>query len=205
MTSRQNQLIEEYLRRLDNASVFLTADRRQELRQEIVEHIDAALEEADTLHVNAVRAVLERLGPPADIVAAELGPRSTGSTPIVRQIPSSALATHKGEPGHEGRRRQRLDDIAAPAAALARPRRTVMLLSGAAAAAVVAGLLALGAISSEHDQPPPAIEKPSIGPSQSDAPSSEMPDWSPTASPDITIAPSEEPSHVPVDPTESAS
>ncbi|MGW6414067.1 HAAS signaling domain-containing protein [Streptomyces sp. NPDC055055] len=84
MISRREQLIDEYLRRFDNAAVFLPADRREELRQEIVEHIDAGLEEADAVHSAVVRSVLERLGPPADIVAAEVGgPRSTGSTPVV--------------------------------------------------------------------------------------------------------------------------
>ncbi|MFD3662208.1 hypothetical protein ACFWVF_16645 [Streptomyces sp. NPDC058659] len=93
MTPRRDQLVDEYLRRLDNAAVFLPADRREELRQEIVEHIDAGLEQADAKHAEAVRAVLERLGPPADIVAAELGgPRSTGSTPVVgTAVPDAAV------------------------------------------------------------------------------------------------------------------
>ncbi|MDV5147595.1 hypothetical protein R1T08_26345 [Streptomyces sp. SBC-4] len=93
MTPRRDQLVDEYLRRLDNAAVFLPADRREELRQEIVEHIDAGLEQADAKHAEAVRAVLERLGPPADIVAAEVGgPRSTGSTPVVgTAVPDAAV------------------------------------------------------------------------------------------------------------------
>ncbi|WP_128380600.1 HAAS signaling domain-containing protein [Streptomyces cavernae] len=102
MTSRRDRLIDEYLDRFDNASVFLAADRREELRQEIVEHIDAGLEEADARHAEAVRAVLERLGPPADIVAAELGgPRSTGSTPVVEQPLSVAELAGEQQPGRE--------------------------------------------------------------------------------------------------------
>ncbi|MGW9047689.1 HAAS signaling domain-containing protein [Streptomyces lydicus] len=83
MTSTPNQLIESYLHRLDNASVFLTHDRRAELKDEIREHINAALDEAGSQDENAVRAVLERLGPPAEIVAAETLSRSTGPMPAV--------------------------------------------------------------------------------------------------------------------------
>lgn len=89
MTSRGDQLVEEYLRRLDNASVFLAEERRAELRQEIAEHIAAGTEEAEAAHAEAVSAVLDRLGPPADIVASETGsgsgPGSTGSGPVVAE------------------------------------------------------------------------------------------------------------------------
>ncbi|MFJ2648874.1 HAAS signaling domain-containing protein [Streptomyces sp. NPDC087420] len=82
MTSVRNQLIAEYLQRLDTASAFLSADRRTELGQEIREHIDAAMDEVENLDAEAVRGILARLGPPAEIVAAELGTRSTGSIPV---------------------------------------------------------------------------------------------------------------------------
>ncbi|MFI1205686.1 HAAS signaling domain-containing protein [Streptomyces sp. NPDC020883] len=83
MTSMPNQLIEDYLNRLDNASVFLADDRRAELKEEIREHINAALDEAGSGDEDAVSAVLERLGPPAEIVAAETPSRSTDPNPVV--------------------------------------------------------------------------------------------------------------------------
>lgn len=95
MTSVRKQLVEEYLKRLDSASVALAPQRRVELREEIREHIDAAADEVEILDATAVRAILGRLGSPEEIVSAEQGPASTGSTPAV--APDSALATHVTE------------------------------------------------------------------------------------------------------------
>ncbi|MFC3582730.1 hypothetical protein ACFOSC_02525 [Streptantibioticus rubrisoli] len=89
-----NQLIEDYLHRLDNASAFLTRHRRAELREEIRDHISAALKEAATWDEDTVRAVLERLGPPAEIAAAETGSPSTGAGPVVTPIGLSVAGPH---------------------------------------------------------------------------------------------------------------
>jgi len=77
MTSVRTQLIEEYLQRLDSASAALEPQRRAELREEIREHIDAAVDEVETLDAAAVRAILGRLGSPEEIVSAEQGPAAT--------------------------------------------------------------------------------------------------------------------------------
>lgn len=58
-----------YLARLDAVAAHLPADRRSELRADLVEHLaDALPAGADDA---AVRAALERLGPPEEIVHAE--------------------------------------------------------------------------------------------------------------------------------------
>ncbi|MFE7902958.1 hypothetical protein ACFU3E_36840 [Streptomyces sp. NPDC057424] len=206
MTSRRNQLIDEYLHRFDNASVFLPADRREELKQEIVEHIDAGLEEADARHAEAVRTVLERLGPPADIVAAEMsGPRSTGSTPVVKPI--APTTDVKG--GHKADRHEQLrqDDVAASLASSPPSRRRTMLLIGAAATALVVGAMAFGISTSNDDQgQPPAYEGPTSTPSESEGPGSTSPsEWPTDASDEPTAPPSDGLSEVPDAPTASTS
>lgn len=65
-------LIGDYLRRLDAAAWPLPADRKAELAGEVREHIDAALGEAGRRDEATLRNVLERLGPPEEIVAAEV-------------------------------------------------------------------------------------------------------------------------------------
>ena len=64
-------LVREYLGRLESAAWPLAAARRAELLGEVREHIDAALTEAGRADEVTVRNVLERLGPPEEIVAAE--------------------------------------------------------------------------------------------------------------------------------------
>lgn len=64
-------LIHDYLGRLQAASWPLPAGRRAELSGEVAEHIEAALAEAGRHDEVTVRNVLERLGPPEEIVAAE--------------------------------------------------------------------------------------------------------------------------------------
>jgi hypothetical protein len=64
-------LIDDYLGRLQAASWPLPAGRRAELSDEVAEHIEAALAEAGRHDEVTVRNVLERLGPPEEIVAAE--------------------------------------------------------------------------------------------------------------------------------------
>ena len=69
-TVHTNKFVEDYLRRLEQAAAPLARARRAELVAEIREHIDDALLEAGAADEVAVRNVLERLGPPEEIVAA---------------------------------------------------------------------------------------------------------------------------------------
>jgi uncharacterized membrane protein len=71
VTTSRTTLVEDYLSRLDSAGAILPADRRTELVEEIRQHITDALGETDPTSVSTVRNVLDRLGPPADIIAAE--------------------------------------------------------------------------------------------------------------------------------------
>jgi uncharacterized membrane protein len=65
-------LVQDYLGRLEAASWPLAADRRGELIGDVREHIDAALAEAGRRDEITTRNVLERLGAPEEIVAAEV-------------------------------------------------------------------------------------------------------------------------------------
>jgi hypothetical protein len=80
-------LVRDYLGRLEAASWPLAAQRRRELASEVSEHIEAALSEAGRRDEVTVRNVLERLGPPEDIVAAEDG--------AAKEAPSSAAQPSK--------------------------------------------------------------------------------------------------------------
>jgi uncharacterized membrane protein len=64
-------LIRDYLGRLEAAAWPLSADRRGELLAEVREHIESALAEAGQRDEVTSRNVLERLGAPEEIVAAE--------------------------------------------------------------------------------------------------------------------------------------
>jgi hypothetical protein len=66
-------LVQDYLRRLDAAAWPLAADRRSELVAEVRDHIETALAEADHRDEVTTRNVLDRLGAPEEIVAAEAG------------------------------------------------------------------------------------------------------------------------------------
>jgi HAAS len=68
-TLETDRLVDEYLRRLDRAAATLPQTQRIELVTEIREHIAAALHEETRNEVD-VRNVLERLGPPEEIVDA---------------------------------------------------------------------------------------------------------------------------------------
>ncbi|HVQ96416.1 MAG TPA: hypothetical protein VMU51_35690 [Mycobacteriales bacterium] len=73
--SPPNPLVEDYLTRLAAAASILPADQRAELLAGIREHIDAARAAAgDTGGEAAVRSLLDRLGDPAEIVAAAIEP-----------------------------------------------------------------------------------------------------------------------------------
>lgn len=70
ITMETDRLIDDYLRRLEAAAAHLQRSRRAELVAEIREHIEAALREEDAANEVAVRNILERLGPPEEIVDA---------------------------------------------------------------------------------------------------------------------------------------
>ena len=66
-------LVSDYLGRLERAAQPLPADRRGELIAEVHDHIESALAEAGSRDEVTARNVLERLGAPEEIVAAETG------------------------------------------------------------------------------------------------------------------------------------
>ena len=72
-------LVRNYLGRLEAAAWTLPADRRHELVGEVREHIEVALTDAGRRDEVTIRNVLDRLGPPEEIVAAEVGPDGAAS------------------------------------------------------------------------------------------------------------------------------
>jgi hypothetical protein len=82
-------LVRDYIGRLDAAAAGLPAERRAELETEVREHIEAALAEAGTRDELTVRNVLERLGSPGEIVAAE----SSGDPVVLRRDIAAQQAT----------------------------------------------------------------------------------------------------------------
>jgi hypothetical protein len=77
-TTQTDRLVDDYLRRLEDAAAHLQRSRRAELVAEIREHIEAALRQEDAASEVAIRNVLERLGPPEEIVDAAEPPPSDG-------------------------------------------------------------------------------------------------------------------------------
>jgi hypothetical protein len=71
-------LVHDYLGRLDAAAGSLPPSRRAELAGEVRQHIEMALAEAGGRDEVTVRNVLDRLGPPDEIVDAE---RALDGTP----------------------------------------------------------------------------------------------------------------------------
>jgi len=78
-------VVHDYLGRLQAAAWPLGQARRSELIGEVREHIQAALGEAGADDEVTVRNVLERLGPPEEIVAAEVESGETTAPPFVAQ------------------------------------------------------------------------------------------------------------------------
>ena len=74
-------LVEDYLRRLDAAAYPLGEDRRSELLAGIREHIEAAVESGEVHDEASLRALLDRLGDPEEIVAAARDEDTPGATP----------------------------------------------------------------------------------------------------------------------------
>lgn len=75
-----DRLVEAYLRRLETTAAALPADERDELVADIREHIDAALAQEGRDEAT-VRTVLDRLGPPEDIVASASAGSPAGAAP----------------------------------------------------------------------------------------------------------------------------
>ena len=67
--SDTDELIANYLKRLENELSDLPRPRRRELVQEISEHIDEARSGLEAQSEAEIRTVLDRLGDPADIAA----------------------------------------------------------------------------------------------------------------------------------------
>jgi len=84
-TMETDRLVDDYLGRLEEAAAHLQRSRRSELIAEIREHIEAALREEEAAGEVAVRNVLERLGPPEEIVEAAEPP------PEADQVPTGKL------------------------------------------------------------------------------------------------------------------
>ncbi|HEY7847787.1 MAG TPA: hypothetical protein VIC83_06310 [Candidatus Limnocylindria bacterium] len=73
-------LVSEYMGRLEAAAQPLPAERRGELISEVQDHIESALVEAGARDEVTARNVLERLGEPEEIVAAETGDGNRSAT-----------------------------------------------------------------------------------------------------------------------------
>jgi hypothetical protein len=87
-TMETDHLIDDYLRRLEHAAAHRQRARRIELVAEIRGHIETALREEQAAGEAAVRNVLDRLGPPEEIVEAAEPPtppddRRAGALEIV--------------------------------------------------------------------------------------------------------------------------
>lgn len=83
-------LVRDYLGRLDAATWPLTIDRRAELVAEVREHIETALAEAGQRDEVTVHNVLERLGLPEEIVAAEADSGGAAAPQAVGQMVAAA-------------------------------------------------------------------------------------------------------------------
>lgn len=79
-TTTADDLVEEYLHRLDRASAGLPAGERAELLEQIRDHIAAARADAPDDGPARVRTVLDRLGTPEEVAAAA-GAQAPAPTP----------------------------------------------------------------------------------------------------------------------------
>jgi hypothetical protein len=77
-TMETDRLIDDYLGHLERAAAHMQRARRAELVAEIRGHIDTALRQEQPAGEAAVRNVLDRLGPPEDIVEAAEPPSPPG-------------------------------------------------------------------------------------------------------------------------------
>ena len=93
-----DRLIDHYLTRLGDAAQALPPDRRAELLAEIREHIAASMSGETGADDAAVRTTLDRLGDPADIVAAavENDPPDHPSNPGLYQVQRPGIGMEVG-------------------------------------------------------------------------------------------------------------
>lgn len=87
--STANELIEDYISRLEAAARALPADRREELLNEITEHISVTLAEKQERGEATIRTILERLGDPDEIV------REASGHPARPTVPAGAAGRSK--------------------------------------------------------------------------------------------------------------
>lgn len=87
-----DNLVHDYISRLEARAASLPAERRAELVGEVREHIDTALREAGSADEVTVRNVLERLGSPDEIVAGEAQHTVSSSPPPGMAAAASASA-----------------------------------------------------------------------------------------------------------------
>jgi hypothetical protein len=90
-----DDLVRDYVGRLEAASWPLSPGRRAELAGEVREHIETALAEAGRRDTVTIRNVLERLGRPEEIVAseAETDAAAPGWAAARGPVPSPAVRT----------------------------------------------------------------------------------------------------------------
>jgi hypothetical protein len=86
-------LVNDYLGRLDAAATSLPPSRRAELAGEVRQHIEMALAEAGARDEVTVRNVLDRLGPPDEIVDAERGADGPPPAWTLASVQASAPAS----------------------------------------------------------------------------------------------------------------
>jgi PPOX class probable F420-dependent enzyme len=86
MMTQHNQLVEDYLERLDQAARRLPEDRRIDLLSSVREHITVALDESGPGGEAEVRQVLGKLGSPEEIVSAALADDEPKPAPVVRSL-----------------------------------------------------------------------------------------------------------------------
>ncbi|MEU4561622.1 hypothetical protein AB0F72_24845 [Actinoplanes sp. NPDC023936] len=148
MTQTDN-LVADYLARVERAAAGLRPDRREELLRDLREHIAIERAESSDDSETHLRTVLERLGDPEAIAAAADTP--TGSIPAPGFAAHGSPATGYPAPGH----------AAARPAATRKGNTWVWVLAGSLAllvlllCAVVALFLGRG-----DSGPPPPAEAP---------------------------------------------
>ena len=95
VSDTDDELVSDYLRRLETVAVELPADRRRELIDEIAAHI-AEARAALPADPGGIRAVLDQLGSPEDIV------RAASATPAFADTEDQPLAASPGAGSRPG-------------------------------------------------------------------------------------------------------
>jgi len=96
--STTDRLVDDYLTRLADAAHVLPPDRRSELVSEIREHIASAMTGGSGADESAIMTTLDRLGEPADIVAAamEIEPPEHPTSPQTPQRRQQGIGLEVG-------------------------------------------------------------------------------------------------------------